>query len=69
MELTEAQKVRVVNVWKDIKNGVAKNHKAKAEMVMLYNEIYKGGYKTTSNCTSCLNTCWSGIKVLAEKLG
>lgn len=66
--VTEAQKLRILAVWKDVENGVAKNKQAKAEMIILYNEIYKANYKTTTNCASCLNTCWSGIKAIMLEL-
>ena len=56
-----------IDVWEDIKTGVAKNVEAKKKMIELHNEIYKSNYKTTSNCGTCLNSCYQGIKKIVEK--
>lgn len=68
MEITEEQKKRILDVWELCKTGVAQNRDAKAELITLYNEIHKTGYKTTSNCSSCINTCYQGIKKIVESL-
>ena len=54
-------------IWDDIKTGVAKNVTVKKKMVELYNTIYGTRYKPTSNCGTCLNNCFQGIKQIKEK--
>jgi 5-methylcytosine-specific restriction endonuclease McrA len=54
-------------IWEDVKTGVAKNVTVKKKMIELYNTIYNANYKTTSNCGSCLNSCYQGIKKIVEK--
>ena len=56
-------------IWDDIKTGVAKNVTVKKKMVELYNTIYGTRYKPTSNCGTCLNNCFQGIKQIKEKYG
>ena len=56
-------------IWEDIKTGVAKNITVKKKMVELYNTIYGTNYKPTSNCGTCLNNCFQGIKQIKEKYG
>tara|TARA_R110000824_G_scaffold5954_1_gene27317 strand:+ start:1902 stop:2300 length:399 start_codon:yes stop_codon:yes gene_type:complete len=57
----------VQDLWERIKNGQAKNHDDKKKMIELYNTIYAGGYKVTTNCASCLNTCFKGIKRIIDE--
>ena len=66
--VNEEQKKRLKAVWSLCKNGVAPTAEAKAELITLYNEIYKTRYKTTSNCSSCLNTVYQGIKNLMSEI-
>ena len=66
--ITEEQKKRILKVWDLCKTGVAKNKEAKAELITLYNEIHKTRYKTTSNCSSCIATCFNGIKKIVDTL-
>ena len=54
-------------IWDDVKTGVAKNVTVKKKMIELYNTIYNANYKTTSNCGSCLNSCYQGIKQIVNK--
>jgi len=54
-------------LWDDIKTGVAKNITVKKKMVELYNTIYGTNYKPTSNCGTCLNNCYQGIRQIKEK--
>jgi len=54
-------------IWEDIKTGVAKNITVKKKMVELYNTIYGTNYKPTSNCGTCLNNCYQGIRQIKEK--
>lgn len=58
---------RVNKVWPKVSNGVAEDHKAKAELVQLFNEIYSGNYKATTSCSSCLNACYIGIRRVWEE--
>ena len=54
-------------LWDDIKTGVAKNVEAKKKMIELHNTIYKTNYKPTSNCGTCLNNCFQGIKKIVKE--
>jgi long-subunit acyl-CoA synthetase (AMP-forming) len=56
------------DVWENIKSGVAKNVEAKTKMIDLYNTLYRTNYKNTSNCSSCLQTIFKGIKLAYNKL-
>jgi len=58
---------RCLVVWEDIKTGVAKNNKVKKEMIELYNAIYNANYQSNSNCASCLQACYNGIKRVVER--
>ena len=57
----------ILNLWDDIKTGKAKNTKAKAKMIDLYNTIYGTSYKNHTNCGSCISSCFDGIKKLYKK--
>tara|TARA_Y100000593_G_scaffold78610_1_gene146099 strand:- start:423 stop:833 length:411 start_codon:yes stop_codon:yes gene_type:complete len=57
----------IIELWDDIKPGVAKNLDAKAKMISIYNTIHGTNYQTHTNCGSCLSTCFDGIKKLYEK--
>ena len=57
----------VLKIMPDIKNAQAKDHETKARLIELYNTIYGTNYKTTSNCSSCLNSVWKGIIAIYEK--
>ena len=52
----------VLTLWKDLKTGRAKDHKAKKKMIELYNTITNSNYSTGTNCGSCISTCFDGIK-------
>jgi mRNA-degrading endonuclease HigB of HigAB toxin-antitoxin module len=67
MDITKEHIERAINVWQYCKTGRASTKQAKTELITLYNEIHKTNYKTTSNCSSCLNTCYQGIKRIVEK--
>ena len=54
----------ILDVWKDLKTGRAKNTGAKKRMITLHNTIYNTNYGTGTNCGSCLSTCFDGIKKL-----
>tara|TARA_R110001599_G_scaffold48576_2_gene139567 strand:- start:10 stop:414 length:405 start_codon:yes stop_codon:yes gene_type:complete len=57
----------VLDMWKDLKTGRAKNQAAKKRMIETYNTIYMTNYSTSTNCSSCIVTCFDGIKNLYKK--
>ncbi len=57
----------ILDIWKDLKTGRAKDVAAKKKMIELYNTIYMINYKTGTNCGSCISTCYDGIKKLYKK--
>jgi len=57
----------ILDVWKDLKTGRAKNIAAKKKMIELYNTIHNTNYGTGTSCGSCLSTCFDGIKKLYNK--
>ena len=57
----------VLDLWKDLKTGRAKNQEAKSKMICLYNTIHMTNYKTTTNCGSCISTCFDAIKKIYKK--
>ena len=57
----------ILDIWKDLKTGRAKDHDTKAKMIDLYNTIFMTSYSTNTNCGSCLSTCFDGIKKLYNK--
>ena len=54
----------VLDIWKDLKTGRAKNVAAKKRMIETYNTIYNTNYSPRTNCGSCISTCFDGIKKL-----
>ena len=57
----------ILDLWKNLKTGRAKDIQAKKKMIELYNTIYMTNYGTGTNCGSCISTCFDGIKKLYEK--
>jgi|TARA_R110002020_G_scaffold17162_2_gene60538 hypothetical protein len=57
----------VLLVWDDLKTGRAKDQAAKRRMIQIYNTIHMTNYSTTTNCGSCISTCFDGIKNLYKK--
>jgi hypothetical protein len=57
----------VLDVWQYVKTGRAKNIESKKRMIELYNTIHNTNYSTTTNCGSCISTCFDGIKKLYQK--
>ena len=57
----------VLKVWNDLKTGKAKDQVAKKKMIEIYNVIHMTNYSTTTNCGSCISTCFDGIKNLYKK--
>ena len=54
----------ILDMWKDLKTGRAKNVAAKKRMIETYNTIHNTNYNTHTNCGSCIATCFDGIKKL-----
>ena len=54
----------ILDLWKDLKTGRAKDIAAKKKMIELWNTISGSHYKTGTNCGSCLSACFDGIKKL-----
>ena len=57
----------ILDLWKDLKTGRAKDVDAKKKMIELYNVIHNTSYGNNTNCGSCLSTCYDGIKKLYNK--
>jgi len=57
----------VVDLWPDLQKGRAKDLTAKKKMIELYNVIYGANYSTTTNCGSCIATCFDGIKKIYKE--
>ena len=57
----------ILDLWKDLKTGRAKDQQAKKKMIEIYNTIYGSNYGTGTNCGSCISTCFDGIKKLYNK--
>jgi hypothetical protein len=68
-DLPEEMIDEVLAVWEDLKTGRAKNQTAKKRMIEIYNTIHMTNYSPTTNCGSCLSTCFDGIKKLYKKYG
>ena len=54
----------ILDMWKDLKTGRAKDQAAKKRMIETYNTIYNTNYNVGTNCGSCISTCFDGIKKL-----
>ena len=57
----------ILDMWKDLKTGRAKDVKAKKRMIETYNTIFMTNYSPGTNCGSCISTCFDGIKKLYKK--
>ena len=57
----------ILDVWKDLKTGRAKDQHAKKKMITLYNAIHNTNFSTGTNCGSCISACFDGIKRLYNK--
>jgi len=66
-DLPKEIKNEILDLWKDLKTGRAKDQTAKAKMIELYNTIYNTNFNTGTNCGSCISTCFEGIKKLYNK--
>ena len=54
----------ILDMWKDLKTGRAKDQAAKKRMIETYNTIFNTNYSPRTNCGSCISTCFDGIKKL-----
>jgi hypothetical protein len=63
--VTDIQKQKAKDLYRLCQNGKAPNMQVKAELITLYNDIYKTKYKTTTNCGSCVSTVFKAIKTIA----
>ena len=54
----------ILDMWKDLKTGRAKDQAAKKRMIETYNTIFNTNYSPSTNCGSCISTCFDGIKKL-----
>jgi hypothetical protein len=59
----------VLAIWPDIKTGKAKNQQIKRKMIELWNTISGSNYNTGTNCSSCISTCFEGIKKIYNEYG
>tara|TARA_R100001132_G_C3183215_1_gene38731 strand:- start:4 stop:408 length:405 start_codon:yes stop_codon:yes gene_type:complete len=66
-DLPEEIIAEILDLWKDLKTGRAKDVEAKKKMITLYNVIHNTNYGVGTNCGSCLSTCYDGIKKLYNK--
>ena len=66
-KLTKDQKEKAKYIWQGIKTGQAITHHYKVEMIKFYNELNNTNYKYTTNCGSCLNTCYEFEKGIVTK--
>jgi len=57
----------ILDMWKDLKTGRAKNQAAKKRMIETYNTIYNTNYGVRTNCGSCISTCFDGIKKIYKE--
>ena len=57
----------ILDMWKDLKTGRAKDVQAKKRMIETYNVIHMTSYSPTTNCGSCIATCFDVIKKLYNK--
>ena len=57
----------ILDMWKDLKTGRAKDQAAKKRMIETYNTIFNTNYSPRTNCSSCISTCFDGIKKLYKE--
>lgn len=68
-ELDKEELEHIKYVWEGIKTGVAKTHHYKVQMIKMYNDYNRAGYKYTTNCASCLGTMFRWWQQLVEDNG
>jgi protein-arginine kinase activator protein McsA len=57
----------IAEIWPDIKDKKAKDHKVKARLIELHNTIYNTGFNKDTNCGSCLASVYNGIAAIHKK--
>ena len=58
----------ILDLWKDLKTGRAKDQAAKKKMIELYNTIHNTNYGTGTKLRFLfISTCFDGIKKLYNK--
>ena len=57
----------ILDMWKDLKTGRAKDQASKKRMIETYNTIFNTNYGVGTSCGSCLSACYDGIKKLYNK--
>ena len=57
----------ILDLWKDLKTGRAKDQDAKKKMIELWNVISGSNYNPGTNCGSCISSSFDGIKKLYNK--
>ena len=57
----------ILESWKDLKTGRAKDQAAKKKMIELWNVISGSNYNPGTNCGSCISSSFDGIKKLYNK--
>ena len=57
----------ILDLWKDLKTGRAKDVAAKKKMIELWNVISGSNYNPGTNCGSCISDSFDGIKKLYNK--
>lgn len=68
VNLTDIQKQQIIEIYPKIKTGRADSVETTKKMVILYNDIFKTGYKPNTSCSSCLNEIWNGILTLYKNI-
>tara|TARA_Y100000401_G_C8302585_1_gene215031 strand:- start:511 stop:912 length:402 start_codon:yes stop_codon:yes gene_type:complete len=57
----------IIKLYPDIETGRATNQEARHKMIELYNITHNTNYLPTTGCSSCVATCFDGIKKLYNK--
>ncbi len=68
VNLTDIQKQKIIEIYPKIKTGRADSVETTKKMVILYNDIFKTGYKPGTSCSSCLNEIWNSILTLYKNI-
>tara|TARA_R110000744_G_scaffold378850_1_gene495644 strand:+ start:24190 stop:24603 length:414 start_codon:yes stop_codon:yes gene_type:complete len=57
----------VKNIWPHIKNKVATDYIEKGKAIQIFNAIYNTHFTEDSNCSSCLDQVYNGLKNIHDK--
>tara|TARA_R110000787_G_scaffold70091_1_gene155798 strand:- start:6688 stop:7107 length:420 start_codon:yes stop_codon:yes gene_type:complete len=66
-EIPKALIKEVMLIYPDIKKGKAKNQEQKRKVIELYNIIFGANFDPRTNCSGCVNTCYTGIMKIAKE--